>query len=212
MRPISANRLARAVLGAVVPPRCGICDATCATSDPVCATCARELNAARPGAASLRDIERLVWATSYEGTPRALVSALKFQGRLPLADLAAELIAVSLDPAPATITIVPVPASPLRKRTRGFDPAELIAARLAARLGLPLSTCLRRADHGRQVGKPRARRLADPPAIRVQGTVPGAALLVDDVATTGATLSACAAALRAGGCRRMRAAVFARSS
>jgi ComF family protein len=214
----------------VAPPRCAICAAACGSTDTVCAHCARELGAARSGSAPLRDQTRLVWAAEYEGTPRALVSALKFQGRLALADLAAEAIAGALA-APAAAEplgaiaarpldaiavasppdVVPVPPAGLRRRWRGFDPAELVADRLAARLELPLHRCLRRVDHRRQVGKSRARRLADPPRIRVRGRVPSRALIVDDVLTTGATLAACTLALREAGSEQVLAAVYARS-
>ena len=54
---------------------------------------------------------------------------------------------------------VPGPAAPGRLRRRGFDPAALLAAGLAARTGLPLAACLRRADRGRrQVGAGRSAR------------------------------------------------------
>ena len=46
----------------------------------------------------------------------------------------------------------------------------------------------------------------------MRGPVPARAVLVDDVVTTGATLAACAAALRAAGCEEVTALVFARTS
>jgi predicted amidophosphoribosyltransferase len=111
----------------------------------------------------------------------------------------------------ADLAVVPVPASPLRIRRRGFDPAELIAAALARELGLVLAPCLRRRHGPRQGGRPRAARLEAPPRVRAMAPVPRRALIVDDVLTTGATVGACAAALRSAGCAEVEAAVFARA-
>jgi predicted amidophosphoribosyltransferase len=87
----------------------------------------------------------------------------------------------------------------------------MIAAAVAAELGVPLVHCLARRTGRRQVGRDRASRLADPPRIRAAGDPPASVLLVDDVLTTGATLAACAAALQAAGCADMSAGVLARA-
>jgi predicted amidophosphoribosyltransferase len=138
------------------------------------------------------------------------VAALKFRRLLPVADLMAERIQWLAPGGLLSGTIVPVPTAPLRSAIRGFDPAAEIAAALASRAGLPVSACLRRHGAGRQVGKRRAQRIGHPPLISVKGDVPRSALLVDDVLTTGATLSACARALRAGGAIRIAAITFTR--
>jgi predicted amidophosphoribosyltransferase len=99
----------------------------------------------------------------------------------------------------------------MRRRQRGFDAAEAIAGALASRTGLPYEPCLGRTQTTRQVGRPRAQRMADPPRVRVVSPVPDMVVLVDDVMTTGATLGACAEALRAGGALGVVALTFARS-
>ena len=115
--------------------------------------------------------------------------------------------------APPYAAIVPVPPHPARLRKRGYDPAALLARALARRTGLPLVPALRRsAADSRQLGASRAQRLA---AGRLQftprGPAPPIAILIDDVHTTGATLSACAAALRSAGAVRIHALTWARA-
>jgi predicted amidophosphoribosyltransferase len=61
------------------------------------------------------------------------------------------------------------------------------------------------------VGRPRVERLGDPPRVRIACEAPKHALLIDDVLTTGATLGACASALRFGGAERVTGLTFARS-
>jgi predicted amidophosphoribosyltransferase len=79
------------------------------------------------------------------------------------------------------------------------------------RSGAALRTdCLRRVGAGRQVGRRRADRLGRPPRIEIKGPVPRSVLLVDDVLTTGATISACARALRGAGALRIVAITFSR--
>jgi predicted amidophosphoribosyltransferase len=109
---------------------------------------------------------------------------------------------------------VPVPLHPDRRRRRGFNQAEAIATALGDRCGLQVSDCLRRAGPGRrQVGRDRGARLSGPAgtiAVRTRASPPRA-ILVDDVVTTGATLGACARALRAAGTVEVGAIVVART-
>jgi len=172
------------------------------------------------------------WAPlAYEGSARELVRALKFRAALPVAGVMAAHMAANLPadfrrppfrgappeaaalaPRPA-IAVVPVPPHRGRLRRRGFDPAALLAAGLAERAGLSLSACLKRADRGRrQVGAGRAqRRSAGRFAAVTTGLPPRAVVLVDDVHTTGATLDACAHALKERGTDWVGAATYVRT-
>jgi predicted amidophosphoribosyltransferase len=199
------------LLGLVAPPLCGLCGHGCAARTQLCERCEARLSGLRPRVAPVPGVDQTWSAAPYEGAARALVYALKFGPRPALARRAGRAIVERAPPALLAGVIVPVPPAPWRRRWRGFDAAEEIGSEVAARTGLGMSRCLRRAQGRRQVGRPRAERLADPPRVRVVLDPPRRALLVDDVLTTGATLRACAAALRSGGAEWVGALTFARS-
>jgi ComF family protein len=215
-----------------VPPRCAACrapggrpgDVLCATCrralpwlrDPRCERCALPLPHARGGRCPAADAAfDAAWAAvAYDGRAREALIALKFSGARPLAGvMAAQIHAGAQRHLRPGTALVAVPAHPRRRRARGFDPAELIAAQLARRTGLPIAGALRRsARASRQLGADRATR-RDPGNLdfRAPRTVPERVVLVDDVHTTGATLHACALALRRAGCRQIAAITWART-
>lgn len=216
----------------LVPPRCAACAAPCGRPDDVlCAGCRRALpwlDAAccprcalppphpRGGCPAADAAFAAAWAAvAYEGAAREAMHALKFRAARPLAGVMAAQIAAGAPAAllDARATLVPVPAHPRRRRARGFDPAELIAAGLARRSGLPLARALRRRPTAaRQLGASRAtRRAAGGLGFRARGAAPARVVLVDDVHTTGATLHACALALREAGAERVSAVTWART-
>lgn len=153
----------------------------------------------------LRSIARLRSAAAYEGPVESAIHRFKYQGwrRLagPLALLMAERLAVE---GLAARFVVGVPLHPARLRERGFDQAGLLARELRRSMALasPPGRLVRTRHTPPQVGHDRVWRLANVRAAFEWrgGALEGSpVLLVDDVATTGATLDACASALRAGG-------------
>jgi predicted amidophosphoribosyltransferase len=156
------------------------------------------------------------WApVAYEGVARRLVGALKFRGALATADLMAAQMAANLPVGlrDRAVALVPVPAAPARRRARGFDPARVLTVALARRTEQPFADCLVRADRtARQVGAGRRERRAPGRLlIRVRGSPPPLAILVDDVHTTGATLDPSARALVSEGTTVVAAISYART-
>lgn len=204
-------RILEVLVAGLAPPLCASCGRSCRSEAVVCTRCARRLAAAEPllgrGAPGL---DRAWSSAPYEGVARDLVAALKFRRLLPVAELMAERIRWLAPPHVLSGAIVPVPPAALRLRRRGFDPTGELALALAERLGNAVEPCLVRRGGGRQVGRRRGERIADPPRIEARCQAPRSALLVDDVLTTGATLTACAQALRAAGAARVVAVTFAR--
>lgn len=200
-------------LSLVAPPLCWGCGGPAASAVPLCGACRSALHWLDEQPLEIAGVK--VWApVAYEGPARALVGGLKFRGAAGLADQMAAAMLARAPPALVHDTaLVPVPLHPARLRRRGFNQAERLAAAMAARLPLPVARCLARSG-GRtaQVGRGRSGRLAAVRgAVTARPPVPARVLLVDDVVTTGATLAACAEALRHAGAREVTAIAYART-
>lgn len=196
----------------LVPPLCWGCGGVARRREPLCGGCRGLLRRLAPDPVPLSGVR--VWApVAYTGPARDLVRALKFRAATAIAETMAAQMAAN---APAELLgapLVPVPLHARRLRRRGYNQAALIADALARRAGLDVADCLARTGSAvTQVGRGRAERRAGPAgSVRLRAPPPHSAVLVDDVATTGATLAACAAALRAEGSADVVAVVFART-
>jgi ComF family protein len=153
----------------------------------------------------LRSLSRLRSAVAYDGPIERAVHRFKYEGWRnlagPLAQFMAERLVVE---GLSARLVVAVPLHPARQRERGFNQSELLARELRARLTVfePLGKLVRTRPTPPQVGRDRLRRLDNVrDAFRWHGPPLGgeSILLIDDVATTGATLDACARALREAG-------------
>ncbi len=193
----------RAALDLLVPPLCWACREP--AGDRLCKACRLRLPWIEPLAPRRRgSLLQQHWSPlEFEGPARAIVHALKFHCATALAALMAQQLADSLPPRafPPDAALVPVPASRLRQRQRGFDHADLLASELAKLMLLPLVRPLKRdsALASGQRGLSRGDRLSGRGMqVRAVRTAPLRVVLVDDVCTTGATLELCATALLAG--------------
>ncbi len=201
----------QAAVSLLAPPLCAACGRACRAEAVICNRCSRALAASTPvSVRGPQGIDRAWSSASHEGVARALVTALKFRRLLAVTDVMADRIEWLAPGDLLSGAIVSVPAAPPRMRRRGFDPAGELGAALAARLGVEPVACLVRRGSGHQLGRRRAERIGHPPRIEAIAEAPRSVLLVDDVLTTGATLGACAAALRGAGAKRVVAVTFTR--
>jgi ComF family protein len=212
--------LDRPTLGAVCQP----CWASIVPiTPPCCRTCGdplptwRALSVAETLCPRCRRREPLVSLARavgpYEGSLRAIVHALKYDGRPTIArHLAARMREAGSEVLAGADVVVAVPLHRSRERARGFNQAR----ELARHLGLPAANALVRTR--------RTPPQADLPAARRHANVRGAfawrrgvavrgrtIVLVDDVSTTGATLNACARPLLDAGAAEVRALTAARA-
>ncbi len=199
-----------AAADALIPPRCAGCDAA---GSWLCVDCRASCEPERGGTPGLP----IVAAGTYEGGLRRAIQRFKYRRERGLAAelgaLVAEQVAADLARGVALDAVVPVPLHPQRVRARSYDQTALLAAAVCDRTGLPRRAMLHRIRHARpQVELDRAERARNVAGAFV-GTVGSLSrlrvALIDDVATTGATLHEAARAARAAGARSIHAYVIA---
>jgi predicted amidophosphoribosyltransferase len=199
------------LLQVVLPAYC----AGCATPAPgLCPSCRAGL-LPPPPAGPPPGVDWWVSAFAYEHALRDLVAGAKYRGARTgwawLAEVLAGVVAEA-EGADALQAVTWPPTTPARRRQRGFDQAEWLARRVAGELSLPARRLLRRRPGPAQTGRDRRARAEQGPAFSAHPAAQGARLLVvDDVATTGATVASAAGALRAGGALTVAAATAART-
>ncbi len=208
-----ASRLMRSALDVLFPVRCVGCGRSGAY---LCAACLAQARRAPPQpppeGGPLADV---LTPFAYEGVVRTAVQHLKYRGLRAIAPEMARPMARELALAvPPPFVLVPVPLHPRRLRERGFNQAELLAREVARVLDAPLSTgALRRGvNTSSQVETTtRAERLRNVrDAFASSGPLDGeTVILVDDVTTTGATLSAAARTLLSIGASRVYGLTYA---
>jgi ComF family protein len=183
--------------------------------DPRCDRCGQPLT---PGLScrlcsawpdGLTGVRSAVW---LEEQARRAVHYLKYEGwrRIaePMADVMLPLAAEMPSP-----TLVPIPLSAARLRSRGYNQSAELAGAIHRRSGVPVASgaLARRRDTGTQTAlTPEARR-ANLAGAFVAVSVPPNPVLVDDVFTTGSTLAEAAAALLLAGATEVRGLTFARA-
>lgn len=214
----------------LLPRRCAGCGVV---GDPLCVRCRLRLRpvgptgCARCGAPGPWPVARCAscpglrppFATArtalvYDPALRAVVAAWKERGRRDLTAPLAGLMAGTLA-RPRADVLTFVPGERERRLRRGHAPAESLACGLGRVWGIDVVPLLERVPgppRPRQAELRRAERRANARgAFRAAAPVTGSVCLVDDVYTTGATVAACATALRRGGASRVEVVCLART-
>ena len=204
----------------VFPPRCPNCSAYVERRGDFCMPCMRRLSTVHALARTPEMMPILdgVWAFAhYREAVRDLLHALKYQKKRATLPALHTLLAMgkeALAQLPRSLTAVPVPLAPQRARERGFNQVEEIFAPWLAAHGIALRSLLVRTretaplyEHTRTE---RQRELRGAFALAADADVAGRdILLVDDIMTSGATLTECARTLKRAGARRVYAFVLA---
>ena len=163
--------------------------------------------------------ENAVAAFRSHGLARRVILDFKYGGQIHLRHLVASWLFAALDDERLRTRefdlLVPVPLHPARERERGFNQAALLAELLSARMSIEARQVLERIRYTTtQTAFDRTERMENlRGAFRLQKSANVRrlrVLLVDDVLTTGSTLSECARVLRRGGARSVHAATAAR--
>ncbi len=216
--------MGRAMLSVLLPRLCLGCETVLGPDESwLCPVCMGSVRASvRPRKRTL-EISRgtslsISYPLDYSAAVARLITGLKYGDKPGLAGLLSGFMIEGLAEGISTRTVVvPVPVGAARRRERGYNQTELLAARIARGLGLAheKDMLVKLRSTASQTGLERERRLRN--VAGSFGVRPGfclegkAVLLIDDVVTTGSTLRDCARALLESGAREVSACVAASS-
>ena len=201
------------------PSRCAFCGKLVKGGEGMCADCEKTLpyTGKNNEKQHFADMELCISPLYYEGKVREALLRYKFSGAAVYSRVFGKMSAKCIDETPISCDIITwVPLSRKRLRRRGYDQARLLAETAAEERGLPCEVMLRKIRHTPAqsgIGDRKKRREnvagayeAINPAI-IKGK---RILLVDDIVTTGATLSEAASVLKKAGAAEVAAVTVAR--
>lgn len=213
MNKLSSYEFKRRALSVFFPNICPFCGRAIDAREYYCEACRELLPIIRGELPAPENVSRLYACCWYSGIARAAVHMLKFKCLIYPADTFGLMMSEMLRDVEAD-ALVPVPSGLLSIEKRGFSPAEVIAKRISMRLDIPILNAFT-ADFDKVEQKTLTRKSRKLNAqkcfhkaknISVRGK---RLLIVDDVTTTGSTLSALAEILLKAGAKDVSAAVFA---
>lgn len=213
MNKLSVYEFKRRALSVFFPNICPFCGRTIDARDYYCEPCRELLPIINGELPPPENVSRLYACCWYSGIARAAVHMLKFKCLIYSADTFGLMMSRVLQNVNAD-ALVPVPSGFLSIEKRGFSPAEVIAERVSMRLDIPILNALT-ADFDKIEQKTLTRKSRILNARKCfhkaknVSVVGKRLLIIDDVTTTGSTLSALAEILLNAGAVDISAAVFA---
>lgn len=214
------NPVLRWVLDLIYPPRCMLCHKLLESSDTLlCSRCGYDLPEYDGPLPKVQYYEKSVAPFFYEEEIRDAILRFKFHGMQDYARQFAAWMAVWVgDHLEGEYDLISwVPCSSRRRWTRGFDQAELLARELSSVLQVPVVCTLKKVKNNPKqstlpdASRRRANVLGVYGAVNRETWTGKRILVVDDVLTTGSTLSECGKVLRMAGSGELVCAVIAAS-
>lgn len=213
-------KIIKFILDLIYPPKCVFCDSVI-NDDWICNECLVSL----PYVTGDALVQRFTYVAKclaplyYEGKVREAILRYKFFGASAyskyLGEVMSDCIENNLDTGDIDV-ISWVPLSRKRLKKRGYNQSKLLAERISCILGIPKADLLRKirnnpAQSGTSSAAERAKNVQGVYAARRGASLEGkTVLLIDDVVTTGSTLSECARILRLAGADKVYCAAIAR--
>lgn len=217
MTALQLYELRRRIISVLYPNRCPFCGEVISSGKYYCKTCYENLPFAPDFIEPPANISELVACCNYCRRARGAVLMLKFRSLIYPADAFGLMMAERLKKRGITADIiVPVPSGKKAIERRGFSSAKVIAKRISYRMNIPICEAVcavkNKVEQKSLTAKGRAENAKKCFYFNTKSSVEGKrVLLVDDVTTTGSTLSAVAGILLKAGAAEVVACVFART-
>ena len=214
------HEVVNALADFLFPPACAVCGSRMEWEDGLCGACRKRLTSLsrvyEAPERTIGNVDSVTILLPYIEDTRQVIHGLKYHGMPETGIFLGKLLAaktITAADSGAEIILVPIPLHPLKLRERGYNQSERIARGISEITGLPVAeNIVRRTRHtGTQTSLTaveRSRNVAGVFTLTGGRSVEGAAVvIVDDVLTTGATVSDCARVIREGGASSVHAAV-----